>query len=149
MNKIFKTKWNTVTQTYTVCSELTKHAGKTVGSAVIFSVISMTAMAESINVNNTSTSGEQIGTDYTSRGDVQVENVNITMKPAAGTTWAIPKGLIVRGGTNADISGKTTIDVTLASEGNPERSADSNAAYGIAVGYEAYGGQLQIKQTLL
>ncbi|WP_249961997.1 autotransporter outer membrane beta-barrel domain-containing protein [Histophilus somni] len=148
MNTIFKIKWNVVTQCYAVCSELVKRAGKPVGSAVVLSVISVGAMAESVSINNTSAKNEAIGKEYSSRGDIQLDDINITMKPAAGTTWAIPKGLIVRGNTNANITGKTTIDVTLASENNPGRSADSNASYGIAVGYENAGGSATDKANL-
>lgn len=61
------------------------------------------------------------------------------MIPADSTKHTRPKGLIIRKDRSAEIQGKTDIAVTLASEGSPGISPDSNAAYGIAVGYDYDG----------
>ena len=61
------------------------------------------------------------------------------MIPADSTKHTRPKGLIIRSDRTAEIQGKTNIAVTLASEGDPGMSPDSNAAYGIAVGYDWHG----------
>lgn len=61
------------------------------------------------------------------------------MIPADSTKHTRPKGLIIRKDRSAEIQGETNIAVTLASEGNPGISPDSNAAYGIAVGYDYDG----------
>ena len=61
------------------------------------------------------------------------------MIPADSSKHTRPKGLIIRGDHTAEIKGETNIAVTLASEGNPGISPDSNAAYGIAVGYDYNG----------
>lgn len=63
-----------------------------------------------------------------------------TLAPNSGEKFARPKGLIVRANNQVEIKGKTNINVTLASEGNSGLAADSNAAYGIAVGYDHAGG---------
>jgi putative autotransporter protein yapE len=63
-----------------------------------------------------------------------------TLVPNSGEKFARPKGLIVRANNQVEIKGKTNIKVTLASEGNSGLAADSNAAYGIAVGYDHAGG---------
>lgn len=69
------------------------------------------------------------------------------MIPADSTKHTRPKGLIIRKDRSAEIQGKTDIAVTLASEGNPSMSPDSNAAYGIAVGYD-YDGNGTKKSVL-
>ena len=69
------------------------------------------------------------------------------MIPADSTKHTRPKGLIIRKDRSAEIQGKTDIAVTLASEGDPGMSPDSNAAYGIAVGYD-WDGQGKEKSIL-
>ncbi|WP_239990506.1 autotransporter outer membrane beta-barrel domain-containing protein [Haemophilus haemolyticus] len=69
------------------------------------------------------------------------------MIPDNPTIHTRPKGLIIRGDHTAEIQGKTDIAVTLASEGDPGMSPDSNAAYGIAVGYD-WNGQGKEKSIL-
>ena len=65
--------------------------------------------------------------------------MNITVTPVDPSKHTYPKAIIIRGDRTEEIKGKTNIAVTLASEGNPGMSPDSNAAYGIAVGYDWRG----------
>lgn len=65
--------------------------------------------------------------------------MNITVTPADPSKHTYPKAIIIRGDRTEEIEGKTNIAVTLASEGDPGMSPDSNASYGIAVGYDWNG----------
>ncbi|TCP94682.1 outer membrane autotransporter protein [Cricetibacter osteomyelitidis] len=139
MNKIFKTKWCTFKQCYIVCSELTKRAGKLSGSTLLLTcgiLTSSFAIAETVT---SETNGEIVAKEYSESVTVD-DSLSITTTPASGVTWTIPKGLVVRGNKDVTINGDVDVNVTLASENNPKRSADSNASYGIAVGYEYNGG---------
>lgn len=138
MNKIFKTKWNAVTQTYTACSELTKRAGKTaaVGMVMCSSFIALPVFAEDINYPETT--GEQIAKDFTNQSQT-IDGLNITMTPKAGVS-ARPKGVIVRGQADTTISNLKS-NIQLASlDTRVGQMADSNASYGVAVGYDWLGG---------
>ena len=73
--------------------------------------------------------------------------MNITVTPADPSKHTYPKAIIIRGDRTEEIEGKTNIAVTLASEGDPGMSPDSNAAYGIAVGYD-WNGQGKEKSIL-
>lgn len=71
------------------------------------------------------------------------------MIPADRTQNSRPKGLLIRGDRSAEIQGKTQIDITLASERDYHLTPDSNAAYGIAVGYDYSGnGSKKTELTL-
>ena len=111
-------------------------------SILISSALSTTAFADttlqSISENKTN-SGEPIGFEFSDTNTIVTGNADITVIPADSTKHTRPKGLIIRKDRSAEIQGKTDIAVTLASEGNPSMSPDSNAAYGIAVGYDWNG----------
>ena len=111
-------------------------------SILISSALSTTAFADtipSITVNKTQSGGEPIGFEFNNTNTIVTGNADITVIPADSTIHTRPKGLIIRSDRTAEIQGKTNIAVTLASEGNPGMSPDSNAAYGIAVGYDWHG----------
>lgn len=124
MNKIFKTKWNTVTQTYTVCSELTKRAGKAVGGAVVLSVISVGAIAAEISPNGdgryiaNGTSGEITGTTTTTIDNnvINIANgsvVTINGDMTVNSHLSLVDGsniVTVQGGNSSLKAGKFTIN---------------------------------------
>ena len=87
------------------------------------------------------------GFEFSDTNTIVTGNADITVIPADSTKHTRPKGLIIRKDRSAEIQGKTDIAVTLASEGNPSMSPDSNAAYGIAVGYD-YDGNGTKKSVL-
>lgn len=93
---------------------------------------------DAISVNRTD-SGEPIGFEFNHANNTVTGNADITVKPADPSQHSRPKGLIIRGDRSAEIQGKTSIDITLSSEQNYNMSPDSNAAYGIAVGYDWAG----------
>ena len=119
-------------------------------SILISSALSTTAFADtipSITVNKTQSGGEPIGFEFNNTNTTVTGNADIRVIPDNPTIHTRPKGLIIRGDHTAEIQGKTDIAVTLASEGDPGMSPDSNAAYGIAVGYD-WNGQGKEKSIL-
>ncbi|WP_118802897.1 autotransporter outer membrane beta-barrel domain-containing protein [Haemophilus haemolyticus] len=119
-------------------------------SILISSALSTTAFADtipSITVNKTQSGGEPIGFEFNNTNTTVTGNADIRVIPDNPTIHTRPKGLIIRGDHTAEIQGKTDIAVTLASEGDPSMSPDSNAAYGIAVGYD-WNGQGKEKSIL-
>ena len=110
-------------------------------SILISSALSTTAFATNyteININNQN-SGETPAHEVTDATNTVTGDVNITVTPADPSKHTYPKAIIIRGDHTEEIQGKTNIAVTLASEGDPGMSPDSNAAYGIAVGYDWRG----------
>lgn len=110
--------------------------------SILISSLSATAFSaeySSINENKQISGETPIGHEVTEPTNTVTGNVNITVTPANPSIHTYPKAIIIRGDRSEEIQGKTDIAVTLASEGNPNKSPDSNAAYGIAVGYD-YGG---------
>ena len=121
-------------------SQANKIVKKKLLSILISSALSTTAFADtipSILINKTQSGGEPIGFEF--NNTTVTGNADITVIPADSSKHTRPKGLIIRGDHTAEIKGETNIAVTLASEGNPGISPDSNAAYGIAVGYDYNG----------
>ncbi|WP_118878874.1 autotransporter outer membrane beta-barrel domain-containing protein [Haemophilus haemolyticus] len=118
-------------------------------SILISSALSTTAFATNyteININNQN-SGETPAHEVTDATNTVTGDVNITVTPADPSKHTYPKAIIIRGDHTEEIQGKTNIAVTLASEGDPGMSPDSNAAYGIAVGYD-WNGQGKEKSIL-
>ena len=103
---------------------------------------------QSISENKTN-SGEPIGFEFNDTNTTVTGNADITVIPADRTQNSRPKGLLIRGDRSAEIQGKTQIDITLASERDYHLTPDSNAAYGIAVGYDYSGnGSKKTELTL-
>lgn len=94
---------------------------------------------DAISVNLAGSTDEPIGFEFNHANNTVTGNADITVKPADPSKHSRPKGLIIRGDRSAEIQGKTSIDITLSSEQNYNMSPDSNAAYGIAVGYDWAG----------
>lgn len=112
--------------------------------SVLISSMSVTAFSappvmDAISVNLAGSTDEPIGFEFNHANNTVTGNADITVKPADPSKHSRPKGLIIRGDRSAEIQGKTSIDITLSSEQNYNMSPDSNAAYGIAVGYDWAG----------
>lgn len=110
-------------------------------SILISSALSTTFAADYSSINeNKQISGETpIGHEVNDTTNIVTGDVNITVTPRDPSKHTYPKAIIIRGDRTEEIEGKTNIAVTLASEGNPGMSPDSNAAYGIAIGYDYKG----------
>ena len=111
-------------------------------SILISSALSTTAFAAnypSINENKQISGELPIGHEVNDTTNIVTGDVNITVTPADPSKHTYPKAIIIRGDRTEEIEGKTNIAVTLASEGDPGMSPDSNASYGIAVGYDWNG----------
>lgn len=110
--------------------------------SILISSLSATAFSaqySSINENKQISGETPIGHEVTEPTNTVTGNVNITVTPANPSIHTYPKAIIIRGDRSEEIQGKTDIAVTLASEGKVSMSPDSNAAYGIAVGYDYKG----------
>ncbi|HFC8527579.1 TPA: autotransporter outer membrane beta-barrel domain-containing protein [Neisseria lactamica] len=111
--------------------------------SILISSLSATAFSaqySSINENKQISGETPIGHEVTDATNTVTGDVNITVTPANPSIHTYPKAIIIRGDRSEEIQGKTDIAVTLASEGKVGMSPDSNAAYGIAVGYDHNGG---------
>lgn len=118
--------------------------------SILISSLSATAFSaqySSINENKQISGETPIGHEVNDATNTVTGDVNITVTPADPSKHTYPKAIIIRGDRSEEIQGKTNIAVTLASEVNPGMSPDSNAAYGIAVGYD-YGGGGKNKTVL-
>ena len=119
-------------------------------SILISSALSTTAFAAnypSIDENKQISGELPIGHEVNDTTNIVTGDVNITVTPVDPSKHTYPKAIIIRGDHTEEIQGKTNIAVTLASEGDPGMSPDSNAAYGIAVGYD-WNGQGKEKSIL-
>lgn len=113
---------------------------KTLLSILISSLSATAFSAEYSSINeNKQISGEGPVHEVSDTENTVTGDVNITVTPVDPSKHTYPKAIIIRGNRSEEIQGKTNIAVTLASEGNPNKSPDSNAAYGIAVGYDYKG----------
>lgn len=111
--------------------------------SILISSLSATAFSaqySSINENKQIFGETPIGHEVTDATNTVTGDVNITVTPANPSIHTYPKAIIIRSDRSEEIQGKTNIAVTLASEGKVGMSPDSNAAYGIAVGYDHNGG---------
>ncbi len=121
---------------------------KTFLSTLIVSSLSTPTLAVAADItlnpiDKTQETGEPVGYEpITDKNTVITNDVKIDITAdnnKHGKTR--PKGIIVRGDRTLDIQGKTNVDVTLVSEDFLDFSSpESNAAYGIAVGYDWMGG---------
>lgn len=114
---------------------------KTLLSILISSLSATAFSAQYTSINeNKQISGEGPVHEVSDTENTVTGDVNITVTPQDPKNHTYPKAIIIRGGRSEEIQGKTNIAVTLASEGKVGMSPDSNAAYGIAVGYDYKGG---------
>lgn len=90
-------------------------------------------------INETIT-GDEIVPLYVEGSKLTAETLNINVTPSDKATNNRPKGMIVRGNSTVEIK-NLNINVTKSNrEKNTSQSADSDAAYGLAVGYNWNGG---------
>jgi len=114
---------------------------KTFLSTLIISYFSIPALAVAAADDTSPTMGTEGSGEFWKEPNQNINgDYKATLAPNSGEQFARPKGLIVRANNQVEIKGKTNINVTLASEANSGLTPDSNAAYGIAVGYNHNGG---------
>ena len=114
---------------------------KTFLSTLIVSSFSIPALAVAAADDTSPTMGTEGSGEFWKEPNQNIDgDYKATLAPNSGEKFARPKGLIVRANNQVEIKGKTNINVTLASEANSGLAVDSNAAYGIAVGYDYAGG---------
>lgn len=114
---------------------------KTLLHTLIASCFSIPALAVAAAGDTSPTVGTEGSGEFWKEPNQNIDgDYKATLAPNSGEQFARPKGLIVRANNQVEIKGKTNINVTLASEGNSGLASDSNAAYGIAVGYDYAGG---------
>ena len=114
---------------------------KTLLHTLIVSCFSIPALAVAAAGDTSPTMGTEGSGEFWKEPNQNIDgDYKATLAPNSGEKFARPKGLIVRANNQVEIKGKTNINVTLASEGNSGLASDSNAAYGIAVGYDYAGG---------
>lgn len=114
---------------------------KTLLHTLIVSCFSIPALAVAAAGDTSPTMGTEGSGEFWKEPNQNIDgDYKATLAPNSGGQFARPKGLIVRANNQVEIKGKTNINVTLASEGNSGLASDSNAAYGIAVGYDYAGG---------
>ena len=90
---------------------------------------------------------ESRGMDITG-GNLTAENLNITVTPGDKAVNNRPKGMIVRGTSTADIKNLNVTVTKSNRQANTPQSADSDAAYGVAVGYNWLGSGVETKFTV-
>lgn len=114
---------------------------KTLLHTLIASCFSIPALAVAAAGDTSPTVGTEGSGEFWKEPNQNIDgDYKATLAPNSGEQFARPKGLIVRANNQVEIKGKTNINVTLASEANSGLAVDSNAAYGIAVGYDYAGG---------
>ena len=120
---------------------------KTFLSTLIVSSLSIPTLAVAADItlapiDKTQETGEPVGYEPTDKNTVITNDVKIDITADKNKhDKTRPKGIIVRGDRTLDIQGKTNVDVTFVNENWLDlASADTNAAYGIAVGYDWRGG---------
>lgn len=114
---------------------------KTLLHTLIVSCFSIPALAVAAAGDTSPTMGTEGSGEFWKEPNQNIDgDYKATLAPNSGGQFARPKGLIVRANNQVEIKGKTNINVTLASEANSGLAVDSNAAYGIAVGYDYAGG---------
>ena len=90
---------------------------------------------------------ERVAMDITG-ANLTAENLNITVTPGSKAVNNLPKGMIVRGTSTADIKNLNVTVTKSNRQADTPRSADSDAAYGVAVGYDWLGIGTETKFTV-
>lgn len=73
--------------------------------------------------------------------NLTAKNLNITVTPGGKAVNNRPKGMIVRGASDTNIDNLNVTVTKSNREANTRHSPDSDAAYGVAVGYDYGGGK--------
>lgn len=89
---------------------------------------------EDLSVTMENGADESLGMNITS-ANLTAENLNITVTPGSKTVNNRPKGMIVRGTSDTNIDNLNVTVTKSNHEANTGHSPDSDAAYGVAVGY--------------
>lgn len=90
------------------------------------------------SIENTASTGDSVGM-MIHNGNLNAEGVTVSMSPDTNSNNVISKGILVRGTSNAKIDTLNSTVTLRSINGVANGSADSNASYGVAVGYD-YGG---------
>ena len=94
---------------------------------------------EDLSVTMENGADESLGMDITS-ANLTAENLNITVTPGSKTVNNRPKGMIVRGTSDTNIDNLNVTVTKSNRQADTGHSPDSDAAYGVAVGYGWNGG---------
>ena len=89
---------------------------------------------EDLSVTMENGADESLGMNITS-ANLTAENLNITVTPGSKAVNNRPKGMIVRGTSDTKIDNLNVTVTKSNREANTSHSPDSDAAYGVAVGY--------------
>ena len=82
---------------------------------------------------------EKVAMDITG-ANLTAENLNITVTPGSKAVNNRPKGMIVRGTSDTNIDNLNVTVTKSNRDAKTDNSPDSDAAYGVAVGYGWHGG---------
>ena len=82
---------------------------------------------------------ERVAMDITG-ANLTAENLNITVTPGDKAVNNRPKGMIVRGASDTNIDNLNVTVTKSNRDAKTSNSPDSDAAYGVAVGYDYNGG---------
>lgn len=130
MNNIFKTKWNAAIQSYVVCSELAKRAGKTVAVATVATLLNNIANATPIVVPNGATETLSGTKDITLTDSNNAVSISGTANITEGDTLKLnvttdstmaefePRGIMLASNNAQFNAEKATIDVSLSHKQN-------------------------------
>ena len=93
---------------------------------------------EDLSITMENGADESLGMDITG-ANITAENLNITVTPGDKAVNNRPKGMIVRGTSTADIKNLNVTVTKSNRQADTGYSPDSDAAYGVAVGYNWRG----------
>ncbi len=94
--------------------------------------------AENLELTMDKDSDESLGINVIN-GKLTTDDLTITVKPGDDAVNNRPKGMIVRGTSTADIKNLNVTVTKSNRRADTPQSADSDAAYGVAVGYNWLG----------
>ncbi|WP_206168366.1 autotransporter outer membrane beta-barrel domain-containing protein [Veillonella sp. VA139] len=94
---------------------------------------------EDLSVTMENGADESLGMNITS-ANLTAENLNITVTPGSKAVNNRPKGMIVRGTSDTNIDNLNVTVTKSNRQADTGHSPDSDAAYGVAVGYGWNGG---------
>ena len=103
--------------------------------------------SENIDLTMDNKSDESLGINVIN-GKLTADDLTITVKPGDTAVNNRPKGMIVRGTSTADIKNLNVTVTKSNRQADTPRSADSDAAYGVAVGYDWLGSGTETKFTV-
>ncbi|WP_206168588.1 autotransporter outer membrane beta-barrel domain-containing protein [Veillonella sp. VA142] len=102
---------------------------------------------ENIDLTMDNKSDESLGINVIN-GKLTADDLTITVKPGDTAVNNRPKGMIVRGTSTVDIKNLNVTVTKSNRQANTPQSADSDAAYGVAVGYNWLGSGTETNFTV-